>query len=135
MENLVFVLAFVNGILLTISCYYTYNAIIVRKQYEGMLGQQAQLQNQQTIENAGLAEKIDDLERVIVEVERGLEADGYQKVAEQARKVEALERICENHAKQFALNEGSKKQMLEELSTIRQNIRKFGDDPTLVRGY
>jgi len=93
------------------------------------------LKNQQTIENAGLADTIKDLEVVIRDVERGLEADGYQKVAEQARKIEALERIIESHAKQFALNEGSKKQMFEELSTIRQNIKKFGDDPTLVRGY
>lgn len=135
MENLVFVLAFINGVLLTISCYYAYNVIFVKSQYEDILNQQSQLKNQQTIENAGLAETIKDLEVVIRDVEHGLESDGYQKVAEQARRIEALERIIENHAKQFSLNEGSKKQMLEELSTIRQNIKKFGDDPTLVRGY
>lgn len=135
MENLVFTLAFVNGIVLTISCYFTYMAVVVRGQYEEMLGQQANLQNQQTVENASLREKIEDLERAIFDVEKSMEEDKYKDVSEQARKVAALEKVVENHAKQFALNEGTKKETFEAMGRLAQQIKKFGDDPSLVRGY
>lgn len=135
MDVFVFVLAFVNGIILTASCYFTYQAVLVRGQYEDMLGMQAQLQNQQSLENASLREKIEDLERAIFDVEKSMEEDKYKDVSEQARKVMALETVVENHAKQLEINKGNRKEILEALSRMAQQIKKFGDDPSLVRGY
>lgn len=134
MEAVTF-LAFVNGAIALTAAYYTYNAIVVRKQYEDMLGMQGKLQNHQSMENAELREKINDLEIAIFDVDRAMEEDKYKDVAAQARKVVAIEQVVENHAKQLALNEGSRKEMYEAISRVNQKLKTFGDDPTLVRGY
>ena len=134
MEAVTF-LAFVNGAIALTAIHYTYSAIVVRKQYEDMLGMQGKLQNQQSMENAELREKINDLEIAIFDVDRAMEEDKYKDVAAQARKVAAIEQVVEAHAKQLALNEGSRKEMYEAISRVNQKLKTFGDDPTLVRGY
>ena len=134
MEAVTF-LAFVNGAIALTAIYYTYSAIVVKKQYEDMLGMQGKLQNQQSMENAELREKINDLEIAIFDVDRAMEEDKYKDVAAQARKVVAIEQVVEKHAKQLALNEGSRKEMYEAISRVNQKLKTFGDDPTLVRGY
>ena len=135
MENLVFILAFVNGAIALTAAYYTYNAVIVRKAYEDMLDIQGQLQAQQSMENALLREKIDDLEKAIFDIDNAMEEDKYRDISKQSAKLAAIENVVENHAKQFAIAEGNRKETLEAIGRIHSKLKTFGEDPTLVRGY
>jgi len=135
MEGIITLLAFVNGAIALTAAYYTYNAIVVRKAYEDMLDKQGKLQAYQSIENELLREKIEDLEKAIFDIDNAMEEDKYRDISKQSAKLAAIENVVENHAKQFAIAEGNRKETLEAIGRIHSKLKTFGEDPTLVRGY
>ena len=135
MEGIITLLAFVNGAIALTAAYYTYNAIVVRKAYEDMLDKQGKLQAYQSIENELLREKIEDLEKSIFDIDQAMEEDKYKDISKQSAKLTAIENVVENHAKQFAIAEGNRKETLEAIGRIHSKLKTFGEDPTLVRGY
>lgn len=135
MEGIITLLAFVNGAIALTAAYYAYNVIVVRKAYENMLDKQGTLRAQQSIENSLLREKIDDLEKAIFDIDNAMEEDKYRDISKQSAKLSAIENVVENHAKQFTIVEGNRKETLEAIGRIHSKLKTFGEDPTLVRGY
>lgn len=135
MEALIFTLALINGILILATGYYTFTSYIVRKRLEEVSMRQEKIEVLRSVHRQDIDDSLNDMNTLIMDVNTAMERDGYTETAKQARKMEALEKIVENHAKQFALNEASRKEVYENISRISKTLKRFGEDPTLVRGY
>ena len=135
MEALIFTLALINGILILATGYYTFTSYIVRKRLDEVSMRQEKIEVLRSVHRQDIDDSLNDMNTLIMDVNTAMERDGYTETAKQARKMEALEKIVENHAKQFALNEASRKEIYENISRISKTLKRFGEDPTLVRGY
>ena len=135
MEALIFTLALINGILILATGYYTFTSYIVRKRLDEVSMRQEKIEVLRSVHRQDIDDSLNDMNTLIMDVNTAMERDGYTETAKQARKMEALEKIVENHAKQFALNESSRKEVYENISRISKTLKRFGEDPTLVRGY
>tara|TARA_B110000977_G_scaffold194480_1_gene271171 strand:+ start:1375 stop:1782 length:408 start_codon:yes stop_codon:yes gene_type:complete len=135
MEALIFTLALINGILILATGYYTFTSYIVRKRLDEVSMRQEKIEVLRSVHRQDIDDSLNDMNTLIMDVNTAMERDGYTETAKQARKMEALEKIVENHAKQFALNEASRKEVYENISRISKTLKRFGEDPTLVRGY
>ena len=135
MEGLIFTLALINGILLLATVYYTYTSFIVRKRLEEVTMRQEKIEVLRGVHRQDIDDSLNDMNTLIMDVNTAMERDGYAETAKQARKIEGLENIVENHAKQFTLNEAAKKEIYENINRISKTLKRFGEDPTLVRGY
>lgn len=135
MEGLIFTLALINGILILATGYYTFTSYIVRKRLDEVSMRQEKIEVLRSVHRQDIDDSLNDMNTLIMDVNTAMERDGYTETAKQARKMEALENIVENHAKQFALNEASRKEIYENINRMRSKLKTFGEDPTLVRGY
>tara|TARA_B110000902_G_scaffold263550_1_gene342859 strand:+ start:1601 stop:2008 length:408 start_codon:yes stop_codon:yes gene_type:complete len=135
MEALIFTLALINGILILATGYYTFTSYIVRKRLDEVSMRQEKIEVLRSVHRQDIDDSLNDMNTLIMDVNTAMERDGYTETAKQARKMESLEKIVENHAKQFALNEASRKEVYENISRISKTLKRFGEDPTLVRGY
>tara|TARA_B110000285_G_scaffold48761_1_gene55266 strand:- start:944 stop:1351 length:408 start_codon:yes stop_codon:yes gene_type:complete len=135
MEALIFTLALINGILILATGYYTFTSYIVRKRLDEVSMRQEKIEVLRSVHRQDIDDSLNDMNTLIMDVNTAMERDGYTETAKQARKMEALEKTVENHAKQFALNEASRKEVYENISRISKTLKRFGEDPTLVRGY
>ena len=135
MEGLVFTLAIINGILILATGYYTFTSYIVRRRLDEVSMRQEKIEVLRSVHRQDIDDSLKDMNTLIMDVSTAMERDGYTETAKQARKVEALENIVENHAKQFTLEAAARKEIYENINRISKSLKRFGEDPTLVRGY
>lgn len=135
MEGLVFTLAIINGILILATGYYTFTSYIVRRRLDEVSMRQEKIEVLRSVHRQDIDDSLNDMNTLIMDVNTAMERDGYTETAKQARKVEALESIVENHAKQFTLEAAARKEIYENINRISKSLKRFGEDPTLVRGY
>lgn len=135
MEGLVFTLAIINGILILATGYYTFTSYIVRRRLDEVSMRQEKIEVLRSVHRQDIDDSLNDMNTLIMDVSTAMERDGYTETAKQARKVEALESIVENHAKQFTLEAAARKEIYENINRISKSLKRFGEDPTLVRGY
>ena len=135
MEGLVFTLAIINGILILATGYYTFTSYIVRRRLDEVSMRQEKIEVLRSVHRQDIDDSLKDMNTLIMDVSTAMERDGYTDVAKQARKVDALENIVENHAKQFTLEAAARKEIYENINRISKSLKRFGEDPTLVRGY
>ena len=135
MEGLVFTLAIINGILILATGYYTFTSYIVRRRLDEVSMRQEKIEVLRSVHRQDIDDSLKDMNTLIMDVSTAMERDGYTETAKQARKVDALENIVENHAKQFTLEAAARKEIYENINRISKSLKRFGEDPTLVRGY
>ena len=127
--------SFINGALLLATVYYVITAHKTKVAYESMLEHQSSLQARQSYENQLLREKAEGMEELIMDIQSNMEKDNYSDLSKINDKIQAIEKVLENHSKSWALEQSFEKKVQESLSNIKQWMKRMGDDPTLIRGY
>lgn len=127
--------SFINGALLLATVYYVITAHKTKVAYESMLEHQSSLQARQSYENQLLREKAEGMEVIIMDIQSNMEKDNYSDLSKINDKIQAIEKVLENHSKSWALEQSFEKKVQESLSNIKQWMKRMGDDPTLIRGY
>jgi hypothetical protein len=133
---LLFVLfSFINGALLLATVYYVISVHKTKVAYEEMLELQSSLQSKQSYENQLLREKAEEIEEVLVDIQANMERDNYSDLGKINDRINKLDKVIETHAISWQYEQSFEKKVKESLSTIRQWMKRMGDDPTLIRGY
>jgi ABC-type uncharacterized transport system substrate-binding protein len=127
--------SFINGALLLATVYYVVTAHKTKVAYESMLEHQSSLQARQSYENQLLREKAEGMEAIIMDIQSNMEKDNYSDLSKINDKIQAIEKVLENHSKSWALEQSFEKKVQESLTNIKQWMKRMGDDPTLIRGY
>ena len=127
--------SFINGALLLATVYYVITAHKTKVAYESMLEHQSSLQARQSYENQLLREKAEGMEELIMDIQSNMEKDNYSDLSKINDKIQAIEKVLENHSKSWVLEQSFEKKVQESLSNIKQWMKRMGDDPTLIRGY
>lgn len=128
-------LAFINGALLLATVYYVIQSHNVKVSYESMLEHQSSLQARQSYENQLLREKAEGMEALIIDIQTNMEKDNYSDLGKINDRINKLDKVIENHALSWQDEQLFEKKVQESLGTIKQWMKRMGDDPTLIRGY
>lgn len=138
MEQMYFSLvffSFINGALLLATVYYVITAHQTKIAYESMLEHQSALQGRQSHENQLLREKAGDMETLIADIQSNMEKDNYSDLSKINKKIQDIEGIINNHSMSWKAEQVFEKKVMDSLGSIKQWMKRMGEDPTLIRGY
>lgn len=135
MEVVVYLLAIINGVVLTVVAWFAYGMVQVRKQYEGMLQQQSRLQNQQTVQIAQVRDDLKTSQDLLWDIQTKMEKDEYKAMTDINTKITAIEQMVETHAKKWDSHVAFEKRVAETFTQQKQQIKNITDNPNLIRRY
>ena len=135
MELIVFLLAVVNGSLIIATGYFTYTAARVERNNNRLNEELDRTKAHVSILRADLEEEVKELRTGMLDISSNMEKDSYKNLSEINKKLVNLENITKDNVKGLKLCDNQHKQTLEKFSNVDSRLKRFGDDPNLLRRY
>ena len=132
-------LYFICGIL---SVGITYAVVLLKKNqsnYHDALARLQHHQNISSIRNNEMVEKMEDMERLVLDIQTNMEKDQYKNLSKINERLKVLDELANANSTRISesntVNTKTMTDAFNEIQQIKNNLKALGEDPNFLNRY